>query len=104
MPDLAPDLAVEVLSPGNTRGEMQRKLKEYFFSEVELVWYIDPRKRRVRVFTSPDDVTELSETDTLTGGDVLPGFAVEVAVLFAELAPVPKIAKPKPNGKKPKKK
>ena len=45
VPDLAPDLAVEVLSEGNTREEMERKLKEYFHSDVQLVWYIDPRKR-----------------------------------------------------------
>ena len=104
VPDLAPNLAVEVLSEGNTRAEMERKLQEYFLSEVQLVWYIDPRKRTVRVFTSPDDVTELGEADTLDGGDVLPGFAVEVARLFDQLTPTAKPAKPpKANGKKPKK-
>jgi Uma2 family endonuclease len=105
VPKLAPDLAVEVLSEGNTREEMERKLKEYFLSEVQLVWYIDPRKRVVRVYTSPDDVTELSETDALDGGDVLPGFSVPVAQLFEHLGPATKPAKP-PNvagGKKPKK-
>lgn len=105
VPNLAPDLAVEVLSKGNTREEMERKLKEYFLSEVRLVWYIDPRKRTVRVFTSPDDATELGEADTLDGGNVLPGFSVEVARLFDQLAPAAKPAKPpKSNGgKKPKK-
>lgn len=104
VPDLAPDLAVEVLSEGNTRGEMERKLKEYFLSEVQLVWYIDPRKRTVQVYTSPDDVTELGTGDTLDGDDVLPGFSVPVASLFEQLAPAPKAAKPKSNGgKKPKK-
>ena len=104
VPDLAPDLAVEVLSEGNTRAEMERKLKEYFLSEVQLVWYIDPRKRTVRVYTSPDAVTELAEADTLTGGAVLPGFAVKVARLFDHLAPAAKPAKaPKAAVKKPKK-
>jgi Uma2 family endonuclease len=107
VPDLAPDLAVEVLSEGNTREEMERKLKEYFLSEVQLVWYIDPRTRTVRVYTSPDDVTELGAADTLDGGDVLPGFSVPVAQLFEQLAPAPaaKSTKvPKVNGgKKPKK-
>ncbi|AMV25795.1 hypothetical protein VT84_15465 [Gemmata sp. SH-PL17] len=105
VPELAPDLAVEILSEGNTREEMDRKLKEYFLSEVALVWFIDPRKRTVRVFTSPDDVTELSETDTLDGGDVLPGFEVEVGQLFEQLRPAPKSVKsPKSGGaKKPKK-
>ena len=85
VPDLAPDLAVEVLSEGNTREEMERKLKEYFLSEVQLVWYIDPRKRIVQVYTSPDDVTELDEHDTLDGGGVLPGFSVPVASLLRQL-------------------
>ncbi|MBN9121608.1 MAG: Uma2 family endonuclease [Planctomycetes bacterium] len=103
--DLAPDLAVEVLSEGNTREEMERKLKEYFHSEVRLVWYVDPRKRTVHVYTSPDDATELGAGDTLDGGDVLPGFSVEVDRLFDQLAPVTKPAKPPKSagGKKPKK-
>jgi Uma2 family endonuclease len=104
VPNLAPDLAVEVLSEGNTREEMQRKLKEYFLSEVQLVWYIDPRTRSVRVYTSPDEVTELGEKDTLDGGDVLPGFSVPVAQLFDQLTPTPKAAKTsKAGGKKPRK-
>ena len=90
VPDVSPDLAVEVLSEGNTRSEMERKLKEYFLSEVTVVWFVDPKKRTVRVFTSPDDVTELKATDTLDGGDVLPGFSVSVASLFADLGDAPK--------------
>lgn len=100
VPDLAPDLAVEVLSEGNTREEMERKLKEYFMSDVRLVWYIDPRARTVRVYTSPDDVTQLGEADALTGGNVLPGFAVPVSKLFAKLESA---TEPKVGGKKSKK-
>ena len=103
VPDLAPDLAVEVLSEGNTRQEMAQKLTDYFRSDVRLVWYIDPRRRTVRVYTSPDEMTELDEADTLTGDAVLPGFAIEVARLFDQLAPAVKPAKPKANGKPPKK-
>jgi Uma2 family endonuclease len=45
----APDLAIEVLSKGNTKKEMDRKLHDYFSAGVKLVWYIDPKKnRRVR--------------------------------------------------------
>jgi Uma2 family endonuclease len=97
--DVAPDLAVEVLSEGNTREEMERKLKEYFLSEVAVVWFVDPRKRTVRVYTSPDEVTELAESDTLDGGKVLPGFSVPVARLFADLGAAPK-AGTKSKGKK----
>jgi Uma2 family endonuclease len=104
VPDIAPDLAVEVLSEGNTREEMERKLKEYFLSEVQLVWYIDPRKQTVKVYTSPDNVEELGEGDSLNGGDVLPGFSVPVSALFEQLSPAAKPSPPKANGgKKPKK-
>ncbi len=85
IPNLAPDLAVEVLSKGNTKGEMERKLKEYFLAGVELVWFVDPDTRTVRVYTSPDDSTELATSDTLTGGDVLPGFKLKIAELFKRL-------------------
>jgi Uma2 family endonuclease len=100
VPDLAPDLAVEVLSESNKTGEMERKLKEYFLSEVQQVWFIDPKKRTVIVYTSPDDATTLTEKDTLTGGDLLPGFALPVCVLFEKLAPDEDAPAPTPEGKK----
>jgi Uma2 family endonuclease len=50
IPQMAPDLVVEVLNPNNTRAEMARKRGEYFRSGVQLVWEIDPRTRTVRVF------------------------------------------------------
>jgi Uma2 family endonuclease len=91
-PHLSPALAVEVLSRSNTRREMQRKRKEYFLGGTRLVWIIDPRKRTVEVWTSPDDCVTLIETDTLDGGDVLPGFRLPLRELFAKLpkAPAPK--------------
>lgn len=97
VPEVVPNLCVEVLSEGNTVAEMARKLKEYFVAGVDLVWFIDPDERKVRVFTSPDDVTTLGVKDTLTGGTILPGFAVPVAELFAGL---PAVKKAKPKGKK----
>jgi Uma2 family endonuclease len=97
VPEVVPNLCVEVLSESNTPAEMARKLKEYFVAGVDLVWFIDPDERKVRVFTSPDDVTTLGVKDTLTGGTVLPGFAVPVAELFAGL---PAVKKTKPKGKR----
>lgn len=79
---VAPDLAVEVLSKGNTRGEMRQKLKEYFLAGVRLVWYVDPKAKTVRVFAAPDVVTTLGESQTLDGGDVLPGFELSLKELF----------------------
>jgi Uma2 family endonuclease len=89
LPELAPDLAVEVLSKGNTRREMRRKLKEYFLSGVRVVWFVDPAKRTVQVFTAPDQSRTLTEKDTLDSGDLLPGLALPVRKLFAGL-PAPK--------------
>jgi Uma2 family endonuclease len=89
VPELVPNLVVEVLSQGNTVLEMERKLKEYFLTGVDLVWFVDLETRTVKVFTSPDDSTLLTTADTLTGGAVLPGFAVPVADLFSTLPPDP---------------
>jgi Uma2 family endonuclease len=88
IPDLSPDLAVEVLSESNTQREMERKLKEYFDTGARLVWYIDPRDRTVTVYTAPDRFTVLDETATLDGGDLLPGFALPLRELFARASRV----------------
>jgi Uma2 family endonuclease len=85
IPALAPDLAVEVLSAGNTAREMARKCHEYFTAGVRLVWLVDPETRSVAVYTTPEHPTVLREEDTLEGGAVLPGLALPVRELFAEL-------------------
>jgi Uma2 family endonuclease len=85
IPHLVPHLAVEVLSEGDTPGEIQRKLKEYFLAGVEVVWIVDPERRRVDTYASPDEPTRLTETDTLDGGHLLPGFAVPLQRLFARV-------------------
>ena len=85
IPLLAPNLAVEVLSQSNTRGEMILKRQDYFAAGVELVWEIDPETRTIDVYTSTTNVRTLTVADTLDGGTVLPGFAVAVADVFAEL-------------------
>jgi Uma2 family endonuclease len=82
---LCPDLAFEVLSKGNTRGESQRKLKEYFLARTRLAWVVDPRKRIVTVYTAPDQSVAVGEGETLDGGAVLPGLALPLARLFARV-------------------
>jgi Uma2 family endonuclease len=82
IPALAPDLAVEVISKGNTKAEMARKLGEYFGAGVRLVWIVEPKTRTVRVYTAADRFTVLMPGQTLDGGDVLPGFTVRVNELF----------------------
>src|SRR5262249_15518093 len=85
VPDLAPDLAVEVLSESNTEDEMARKRREYFAAGVRLVWEVDPGARTVMVYTGPSQGTLLPEGQTLDGGAVLPGFTLPLRELFAEL-------------------
>jgi len=82
-PGIAPDLAIEILSKGNTPAEVDRKLQDYFTAGVRLVWYIDPPTRSARVYTAVDQSTEIDENGTLTGGEVLPGFELPLAELFA---------------------
>jgi Uma2 family endonuclease len=84
IPLLAIDLAVEVISKGNTRGEMGRKLREYFAAGARLVWFIYPRTRTARVYTAPEQSERLSEEGVLDGGAALPGFALPLRELFAQ--------------------
>jgi Uma2 family endonuclease len=82
IPELAPDLAVEILSQSNTEAEMERKLREYFAAGVSLVWYVDPDSRTARIYTSPQNVRLLNEEETLDGGPVLPGFRLTIRDWF----------------------
>ena len=86
-PDLAPHLAVVVLSVSNTKEEMDEKLADYFEAGVLLVWYVDPRARVATAYTSTGRVTVLNEGDTLDGGAVLPGFALPLKGFFDEPEP-----------------
>jgi Uma2 family endonuclease len=85
IPELSPDIAVEVLSDSNTYGEMQLKLADYFAAHVRLVWIVDPELRTVEVYTGAGQMTLLRQDDTLDGGAVLPGFVIPLKDLFAEL-------------------
>jgi Uma2 family endonuclease len=84
-------LAIEVLSPSNTRREMQRKLREYFDAGVECVWLIDPRTQTAKIYTAPKVAEEVSETGVLRANEVLPGFELPLRELFrrAQLRPEP---------------
>lgn len=82
IPPMAPDLAVEVLSESNTPAEMKHKLREYFAAGTQLVWYFDLKKRTVTVYTAPDQSTVLGESETLDGGNVLPGLVIPLRELF----------------------
>jgi Uma2 family endonuclease len=83
VPRLVPNLAVEVLSEGNTDQEMERKLREYFEAGVELVWYIYPETRTAHLCTSPKSFVEVDEGGFLDGGKVLPDLKISLRTLFA---------------------
>jgi Uma2 family endonuclease len=78
----APDLAVEVLSPGNTAAEMRGKMSEYFAAGCRVVWIVDPLRRSVTVYRSDGNPVLLTEDDTLTEPELLPGFALAVRDVF----------------------
>jgi Uma2 family endonuclease len=87
IPELVPNLAVEILSKSNTPAEMKRKRGEYFEAGVQLVWIIDPKTRSAAVYTEPERPTAIDRDGTLFGGEVLPGFALPLAELFARAEP-----------------
>jgi Uma2 family endonuclease len=89
IPDLVPQLAVEVLSESNTRQEMRRKLKDYFLAGVRLVWFIEPDNRQAQSYTAPDEVRVLAANQALDGDDVLPGFRLPLHELFTLLPDQP---------------
>jgi Uma2 family endonuclease len=80
----APDLAVEVRSPGDTRREVKEEVADWIGAGTRAVWIIDPQRRTVSVYRSTSDATELSEGDELEGGEVVPGFRCKVAEIFDE--------------------
>ncbi|MFN2417070.1 MAG: Uma2 family endonuclease [Pyrinomonadaceae bacterium] len=78
----APDLAVEVLSPGDTRREVKEKVEDWLGAGTRAVWIVDPGRRTVKVYRSGAEVMHLSEGDELDGGEVVPGFRCRVAEIF----------------------
>ena len=77
--DLASDLAVEVLSPGDRSRDVLDKVGEYLQAGVRLVWVIDPKRRTAAAYTSLTEVRRLGPEDSLDGEDVLPGFRCRLA-------------------------
>jgi Uma2 family endonuclease len=77
-----PILAVEILSPGDTHEVMREKINEYHRTGVRMIWVVDPDFRTVLVYPRNDEPIMYNRRQKLTGGDVLPGFAVLVEKLF----------------------
>ena len=78
----APDLAVEVVSPRNTRQALEERVADYLSAGSRLVWVADPRPRTVTVHQPGAEPVLLGVMDELSGSDVLPGFRVPVLRVF----------------------
>ena len=78
----APDLAVEVVSPGDTVSEVEEKVAEWLEGGARMVWVVSPKLHTVTVYRSLIDIVTLTEKDKLDGGDVVPGFQMNVAEVF----------------------
>lgn len=82
IPELIPDLVVEVLSDTNTKKEMAMKLDRYFKAGVKLVWYIDPESRSATAYSSPSEFIHIALDGELDGAEVLPEFSLSLTWLF----------------------
>ena len=80
---LAPDLAIEMLSPGNTQDEISHKVGNYIAAGTVL-WLGNPETQIIDVYVPSQPVKRLRVGDTLEGGAVLPGFQLAVADIFSD--------------------
>lgn len=78
----APDLAVEVKSPTDSKRGLRQKAEDYLRFGTKLVWLVFPEEKRIEVYEPDQDVLEFGIDDTLDGGDVLPDFKLAVRDIF----------------------
>jgi Uma2 family endonuclease len=83
-PRTAPDLTVEVFSPYERPVTAVGRMAMFLEAGTRLIWFVDPENKTVMLFHPDIAPTMLGEGDTLEGADVLPGFNVQVAEIFAE--------------------
>ena len=81
--EMAPDLAVEVISPSDTASYVQAKVEQWLAAGTRLVWVIYPDSRSVTVYHSTGEGEVLSTDDTLDGAPVFEDLSVPVQDLFA---------------------
>jgi Uma2 family endonuclease len=79
--ELAPDLAVEVLSPGDRPWEVRKKVEDWLRAGTRLVWVVNPANRSATEYRSADDVQQVPEDGSLGGGDVVPGYTCHLGGL-----------------------
>jgi Uma2 family endonuclease len=79
----APDLAVEVISPGDTYGEVEEKVMDWLEAGTPMVMIVNPRKRAVTMYRSLTAIVILTENEMVEGQDIVPGWSLKVSALFA---------------------
>lgn len=82
--DVCPELIAEVFSPEDRWSELQRKAQEYLAAGALRVWVVDPRKRRVLVYSLHSETETLEMGDTLRDEEILPGFSLSLSELFRD--------------------
>jgi Uma2 family endonuclease len=80
----APDLAIEVISPSDSYGEVDEKVAEYLEAGCRMVVVVNPRRRTAAVYRSRSDIALLTENDSLDGGDVVPGWTLPLREVFPQ--------------------
>jgi Uma2 family endonuclease len=79
----APQLAIEVISPGDSYADVEEKVFDWLDAGTKMVVVINPRQRSATVYKSPTDIGALAEADVLDAADVVPGFELAVRDIFA---------------------
>jgi Uma2 family endonuclease len=79
---IPPDLVVEIVSPGDSAGEIEEKIQEWLNFGVRLLWVVYPKTQRVYVYQPGSQPVILKADETITGGDILPGFSAKVIKFF----------------------
>jgi Uma2 family endonuclease len=80
--NIRPDLAVEVISPGDYYYEVEEKIADYYDAGIPLIWIVSPQTRTVMVYRPDGTSHRLRDTDDLTADPVIAGFRVRIADLF----------------------
>lgn len=80
--EIAPDLAIEVISPNDVWDKVNRKVREYFAAGVQQVWLVSQVEQEVTIYDSPTQIRVVTADQELTSEALLPGFKCRVSALF----------------------
>ncbi|MBD2776379.1 Uma2 family endonuclease [Iningainema tapete] len=81
-PPISPDFVLELVSPSDTLQKLQEKMREYMNNQVKLGWLIDRKTRQVEIYCQGQEVEVLESPKELSGEDVLPGFVLNMEIVW----------------------